>query len=405
MDPSTSAYCNTLQHSATPHYNKLHINRLDMWAMDTSTLAFFKVALNPDTLGPRSTFLASMVAASEFAGYKEPLVLAGGADVTCASNNPPCTVPTPSNEIWVMDTARKESVGTGSTFDGMAELDGEDDMLQIVLPDWCNRVTMMNVLWIDSWLLVMSTGKVKTILFDAYSGAIPRLRWYMEGTDSGNYIKLVLSPGNTEKVVKSWGPLSASFLGTWHHIALTLRTARQYSRTSSDPAVIITQAFMFVDGKNISGGDNFATINLKKDLMFESGLSQIFVGGTSPERKSSRFRNLKGAVDNVRVWWPPCPHISDPTKCNPYGFIYPQMVDGTRQPAAGVTDNQVTLKDVAMPILTSMFSLATPGTDGLLAQFHFNDPVSDGMLTSSSSWTGPMACGANGVSVYRTCND
>ena len=40
----------------------------------------------------------------------------------------------------------------------------------------------------------------------------------MEGTETGNYIKLVLSPGISEKVVKTWGPLDASFLGTWHHM-------------------------------------------------------------------------------------------------------------------------------------------------------------------------------------------
>jgi hypothetical protein len=64
-------------------------------------------------------------------------------------------------------------------------------------------------------------------------------------------------------------------------------------------------------------GDAFKTLDFKRDLTFESGLSEIFVGGTSPERSSKEFRNLKGAVDNVRVWWPPCASDSDPTKCNP----------------------------------------------------------------------------------------
>ena len=297
-------------------------NAFDMWAMDTSTFAFLKVTLDAAIPQPKATVLSSMVAASEFSGFKQPLVLAGGADLSCASAIPSCTLPTPSNEIWVMDAARKESEGTGEK---MAELDGEDDLLQIVLPSWCNNVMMMSVLWIDSWLLVMSTGRVKTILFDAYSGSVPRLRWYMEGTDKGNYIKLVLSPGISEKVVKTWGPLDTAFLGTWHHIAMTLRVARQYSRTSSDPALIITQAFLFLDGKHIKAGDTFKTLNLKKDLMFQSGLSEIFVGGTSPEQKTVDFQNMKGALDNVRVWWPTCPHHSDPSKCNPYAFLYPQV--------------------------------------------------------------------------------
>ena len=39
---------------------------------------------------PRATFLSSMVTVSEFPGYKQPLVLAGGADMSCASDTPPC---------------------------------------------------------------------------------------------------------------------------------------------------------------------------------------------------------------------------------------------------------------------------------------------------------------------------
>jgi len=130
----------------------------EMWAMDTSTLGFLKVLLDTTKPQPKATFLSSMVVASEFSGFKQPLVLAGGADLSCTTASPPCTLPMPSNEVWVMDTARQESLVAG---DNMAELDGEDDMLQIVLPGWCNNVMMMNVLWIDSWLLVMSMGKVR----------------------------------------------------------------------------------------------------------------------------------------------------------------------------------------------------------------------------------------------------
>lgn len=68
-------------------------------------------------------------------------------------------VPMPSNEIWVMDVAREETlVGTS---DRMAELDGDDDILQIVLPSWCNSPMMMSVIWIDTWLLVTSAGQVR----------------------------------------------------------------------------------------------------------------------------------------------------------------------------------------------------------------------------------------------------
>ena len=227
------------------------VNALDMWVMDLSKLSFSKVNLGDsgDARRPGATLLSAMVVADEFGGYKTPLVLAGGADVSCARLSPPCTMPMPSNEIWVMDAARQET-GSG-TRDKMAELDGDDDILQIVLPAWCDSPSMMSVLWVDLWLLVTSAGEIKTMIAEALSGAVPRLRWYMQGSDSGNYIKLVLSPGDNEKPVKTWGPLDPSFVGGWHHLAMTLRFARQYSKTSSDPAIILTQAFLFLDGAHV----------------------------------------------------------------------------------------------------------------------------------------------------------
>ncbi len=132
-------------------------NVLDMWAMDISRLSFLKVVLDKTVPNPTATFLSSMAATAEIDGFKRPAVLVGGADLSCVSKNPPCTMPTPSNEIWIMDTALKESAGTR---DKMAELDGVDDIIQVVLPSWCKSVTAMNVLWIDAWIMVVSTGKV-----------------------------------------------------------------------------------------------------------------------------------------------------------------------------------------------------------------------------------------------------
>ena len=385
-------------------------NVMAMWAMDVSTLTFLRVPIN-EAAGPRSTFLASMVAVSEFGDknnprtgdFKQPLVLAGGADLSCASSNTQqCTIPAPSNEIWVMDSAPQESVGSS---DNMAELDGDDDMLQIVLPTWCRDVRKMSVLWLDAWIMVLSKGKVKTILFDAYDGAIPRLRLYLEGMDSGNYIKLMLSPGKNEKIVKTWGPLDGAFLGTWHHTALTLRMARQFSRTSADPALIITQAFLFVDGKGVNGGEIFLTHDLEKDMQLGSGLSEIIVGGTSPAYTNTEFRNLKGAVDNVRIWWPKCPHPADPSMCNPYGFLYPQTIDGTRRPTTGIQDREVELGHVAQPILDNMFQVAPFETESLLAQFTFDGDTSDGVVASTSTWRGPGACDEDSTAVCPGCND
>lgn len=62
-----------------------------MWAMDISNNAFVRVQLDGASQ-PQATFLSSMVAVSEFPGYKQPLVLGGGADMSCASASPPCKV-------------------------------------------------------------------------------------------------------------------------------------------------------------------------------------------------------------------------------------------------------------------------------------------------------------------------
>ena len=66
-------------------------NALGMWAMDVSNKAFVRVQLASQGQ-PQTTFLSSMVAVSEFPGYKQPLVLAGGADMSCARSTPPCKV-------------------------------------------------------------------------------------------------------------------------------------------------------------------------------------------------------------------------------------------------------------------------------------------------------------------------
>ena len=137
-------------------------NVLGMWAMDTGTLEFVPVVLDTAAV-PSASALSSMVSASEFGSveqnnyFSKPLVLAGGADMECVSKSPPCTIPTPSNEIWIMDIERKAAAGTN---DNMIDLDGVDDVVQIVLPAWCQDVKMMSVLWIDSWFFVQSKGRV-----------------------------------------------------------------------------------------------------------------------------------------------------------------------------------------------------------------------------------------------------
>eukprot|EP00961_Rhodomonas_salina_P075289 1010211-Rhodomonas_salina.1 len=55
----------------------------------------------------------------------------------------------------------------------MAELDGQDDIIEISLPAWCDDVKAMSVLWIDFWVFVAAKGGSKTILVDAYTGTTP----------------------------------------------------------------------------------------------------------------------------------------------------------------------------------------------------------------------------------------
>jgi len=61
----------------------------------------------------------------------------------------------------------------------------------------------------------------------------------------------------------------------------------------------------------------------------------------------------------VRVWMPPCPHASDPSRCNPYAFIYPRLANGTVVPAARhadgthIPDSMVTMAHVASPVKVS----------------------------------------------------
>ena len=105
---------------------------------------------------------------------------------------------------------------------------------------------------------------------------MPRFRWYLEGTSEGDLLKLVLNPGPSEVEVKTW-ELEDSFLGTWHHVAFTLRMARQYTSTSDKPELVVTQAFCFLDGKPLTDTGTFVKLDypgeLHKQLVFRSGLS------------------------------------------------------------------------------------------------------------------------------------
>ena len=97
--------------------------------------------------------------------------------MSCMLEAPPCSVPQPMNYMWVADATPKAS----STTDKMCILDGVDDIITIELPVWCNKANKMGTLWIDMLAQVQAWGNMKTILFDAYAGQTPTLRWFLQG--------------------------------------------------------------------------------------------------------------------------------------------------------------------------------------------------------------------------------
>jgi hypothetical protein len=79
--------------------------------------------------------------------------------------------------------------------------------------------------------------------------------------------------------------------------------------------VILTQAHMFLDSKPVDAGDSFLNIDLFSDLTLETGISSLSIGGVSPRASDANsFQNFVGAMDNVRLWWPACPHHQDPSR-------------------------------------------------------------------------------------------
>ena len=52
-----------------------------------------------------------------------------------------------------------------------------------------------------------------------------------------------------------------------------------------------------------------------------AGLSRIYIGGLPPGAASPVPRSWEGEVDNVRVWWPPCPTIDDPSRYDPVPYL------------------------------------------------------------------------------------
>jgi len=325
---------------------------------------------------PAARAFSQMASLPSIDVFLNPLMILGGANMSCILDDPPCKVPQPMNDVWISDGT---SMPTSMT-DKMCALDGLDDIVSITLPDWCKQVKFMSTMWLDMWIQPQSLGNIKTILLDAYNGLTPVLRWYLEGEEGKLYAVLALSPGKAQVQVKKWGPLPPNSIAFWHHFCFTVRFARFYSASSTDPRVSIAQAFLFIDGNAIKeSSSNFLGIDIKNRLSLSSGLSNVYVGGPHPSVSAPGYNLLKGTVDNVRLWWPSCPHNTDPSKRNPFAFLYPKLKNGRRRPTSGIQDADVQMQHVARPVLDAMFSgtVENGAAKGLLVSVNF-DSSADG---------------------------
>ena len=289
-------------------------------------------------------------------------------------NSIPC-----AHSVWVVDATPKET----DAKDKMCLFDGMDDLIRIQLPSWTARVTSMGSLWLDSWMQLKTLQEIPVIIYDMYHESTPVLRWSMQREEGGAFIVLVLNPGKAQTQVKKWGPVTAKMVGFWHHYCFTLRFARFYSSSSLDPRVSVVQAFFFIDGQPVSESvaGAFLALDHKNSLSLSTGLTTVFVGGADPKVDSRGHGFLSCAMDNIRIWWPSCPHDSDPSKCNPFAFLYPVLADGTRQPASRIQDAGVRMEHVARPVLEAMFKNTVSDAEGkgLLVALSFDSPTSDGV--------------------------
>jgi cysteine-rich repeat protein len=344
----------------------------ELWSMNVAYNIWFKVQQAGKTPGARA--FSQLASLNDSGGYTNPTLLIGGANTSCELDDPPCAVWQPLNDVWLIDTAQAKT----SESDKECQFDGLDDVITVHLPYWCSHVYSMGTLWLDMWSQPQMTGKKhKSILFDAYNGITPVLRWFLEFREDKLYAVLILNPGDGEVAVKRWGPIDRA-IGFWRHYCFTLRFAHFYSSTDEwTPRPSIAQAFFFIDGEavneEISG--SFLEIDLKQTLTMDQGLTAMFVGGPNPKAvEALGYRNFKGSADNIRVWWPACPHETDPSVCNPFAFLYPKLMDGRRQPSSGIQDSEVKMTHVARPVLDAMFSIkiADSETNGLIVAVGFD---------------------------------
>lgn len=162
-----------------------------MFALNLATFFWERVDMPADNIPPGRSF-GTMVRGGSVSGYKTPLIVFGGANLSGA-------VPQLFDDIWVCDGALNDVPEGGLAISGpvdkMVEFDGVDDILTVKLPDWCKSVTSMSLFVVDFWTFYTVSGTTKTIFVDAYADGSAILRWYAAMDSEGNVFISLIMPG------------------------------------------------------------------------------------------------------------------------------------------------------------------------------------------------------------------
>jgi hypothetical protein len=327
------------------------------------------------------------------ADMQRPLLVVGG------SRTAPGEAPNKTSlldDIWIIDTG--EPSAHGSLLNGMLTFDGIDDIVSIPLPAWVGTTRSMNGMWIEAWIQQKSIYE-SVILWDAMMGDTVVLRAMLTTVGGSQFARLVYYPGKAQQInIKTWGPIvTEGFASAWHHIAFVMRFAHVSRGSAADPDAILTQAFFFVDCEPQKDDGTFLLLNLR-ELALSSGFDFMYVGGASSRasiQAKEGYNWFNGNMDNIRIWWVLCP--PGPTKCNPYGFLYPQQdyAPYKRMPASQIHDEDVTVDDVAPILRNSMFTDQMPtNTTDLLVSIEVDHQDEGGVLIDTSMWL-PKSCMMN----------
>ena len=121
-----------------------------------------------------------------------------------------------------------------------------------------------------------------------------------------------------QSAVRQWGPVAnRALFGSWHHLALTLRFARAPTSRAATPTALLAQAFLFLDGSAVPA-TVAAALGPSSGVGIDTGLDEVYFGGLPAALSgatAAALRGFEGMLDNVRIWWPPCPSAGDPSRC------------------------------------------------------------------------------------------